>query len=154
MGKTECTKICGHFLQCALWFWNGRFPCALIKPSKGDCFFSPALPPLGSKKGTCPPAMSNLITPLKGWQESQTCSLWGWLCPPWGGTRTASEWHLHGTGVNKATSGALPAAAGHKRGQGRVIPFPKRSPQILSPCHTPLFHEFLWASNNFFKRCL
>lgn len=105
MGKIECTKISGHFLQFALWFQNGTVHCAWIKPSKGNGFFSPELRHL-AHRSRCPPATSNLITPFKGCQESQTWSLWGWLCPPQGGTKTASEWHLRGAGVPKGTSGA------------------------------------------------
>lgn len=42
--KIGCTKISGHFLHFALWFWNGRFHWTLIRPSKEHYFFSLSFP--------------------------------------------------------------------------------------------------------------
>lgn len=71
MGKIECTKISGHFVQFALWFENGRFHWTLIRPRKKDCFFYSELPHL-AQKGRCLPSMSNYpLLPSKATEESQ-----------------------------------------------------------------------------------
>lgn len=132
MGKIECTKISGHFLQFALWFWNSRNHCALIRPSKEDCFFSPELPH-SAPKGRCPPAVSNLSPPFQGWPGVLRHGLCGaGFALPEERPRTASKYHLHGAHVNKATSGALWCCRTQKR-SGECHFFPKEViPDIVS----------------------
>lgn len=87
MGKIECTKISGHFVQFALWFENGRFHWTLIRPRKKRMFLLLWASPLGSERQMPSLYVELSVTPFEGYRGISGWSLWGRLCPEWGGIR-------------------------------------------------------------------
>lgn len=154
MGKIECTKISGHFLQFALWFKNGRFHWTLIRPREKTVSSTPSFP-----------------TWLK-----RADALLLWLTLDYSLPRLRRNLSLGLSGAGFAPSEVGPrrhrksicmlqesnqqgnfrwAAIGHTEVRGVSFISPQRGQlRTQSPGHTPLLQAFLGASNNFFKRFL